>query len=91
MYILISFLCLTNVYFRGFSWRSKEGRSRKAQKACGVSVAQAPCGDVATSGYSLTDAEIKWSRKVPFGAAEDLKRIQKLMSIDFSLKNVFYI
>ena len=32
----------TEVYFLGFSLMSKEGGSRKAQKPCGVSVAQTP-------------------------------------------------
>ena len=36
---------LTEVYFLGFSWRSKRKGSRKAQKACVVSVAWAPGGD----------------------------------------------
>ena len=59
---------LTEVYFLGFSWWSKRKGSRKAQKAWGGARAQAPSGDVATFGDSLNNAEIKWSRKVPFGA-----------------------
>ena len=38
---------LTATYFVGFSWWSKEGGSRKARKPYGVSVAQAPSGEVA--------------------------------------------
>ena len=51
---------LTEAYFLGFSWRSKEGGSRKAQKPCGVSVAQAPGGEVAahTRNFALTDHDI---------------------------------
>ena len=65
----------------GFSWRSKRKGSRKAQKAWGGAVAQAPSGDVVTSRDFLNHTEIKWSCKVPGWSRKaikkDSKRIQK--------------
>ena len=72
--LVVVFCSLTEVYFLGFSWWSKEGGSRNVPKACDVSVAWALGADVATFGDFLNNAEIKWSRKVPFG--KDSKRSQ---------------